>query len=86
MRYEERARLTVVRALVPVAVLIASPVLLIAGAPIRRRYLLYVYREGAPQVLDKGHGQVSAHYFVITSRLLAWFCRPTELLARLVSR
>jgi hypothetical protein len=32
MRYEKRARLTVVRALVPVAILISSPVLLMAGA------------------------------------------------------
>ncbi|WP_260867792.1 hypothetical protein [Streptomyces sp. SAJ15] len=44
MRYEERAKLTVVKVLVPLAVLVASPVLLIAGAPIRRRYLRYVYR------------------------------------------
>ncbi|MFE9645819.1 hypothetical protein ACFYO0_17270 [Streptomyces sp. NPDC006365] len=86
MRYEERAKLTAVRALVPVAILVSSPVLLIAGAPIRRRYLRYVYRDEAPQILDKKRGWVSAHYFVVTSPLLEWLCWPTESLARLVSR
>ncbi|MGW1901983.1 hypothetical protein ACWCQB_32295 [Streptomyces hirsutus] len=47
MRYEEKAKLTTARALVPVAILVASPVLLIAGAPVRRRYLRYVYRDEA---------------------------------------
>jgi hypothetical protein len=42
MRYEEKAKLVTARALVPVAILVTSPVLLIAGAPIRRRYLCYV--------------------------------------------
>ncbi|WP_260867693.1 hypothetical protein [Streptomyces sp. SAJ15] len=74
MRYEEKAKLTVVRALVPVAILISSPVLLIAEAPIRRRYLRYVYRDEAPQILDKKRGRVSVHYSVITSRLLEWSC------------
>ncbi|GHH56454.1 hypothetical protein FHS35_004142 [Streptomyces umbrinus] len=41
------------RVLVPVAILISSPVLLMAGAPIRRRYLRYVYRDEAPQILEK---------------------------------
>jgi hypothetical protein len=86
MRYEERTKLTVVRALVPVAILISSPVLLIAGAAIHRRYLRYVYRDEAPQILDKKWGWVSVHYFVITSRLLKWLCWPTESLARLASR
>ncbi|SCK55569.1 MULTISPECIES: hypothetical protein [unclassified Streptomyces] len=45
MRYEEKAKLTAARALIPVAILVASPVLLIAGTPIRRRYLRYVYRD-----------------------------------------
>ncbi|WP_405932417.1 hypothetical protein [Streptomyces sp. NBC_00827] len=86
MRYEERAKLAVVKALVPVALLVFSPVLLIAGAPIRRRYLRHVYREEAPQILDKKRGRVSAHYFVVTSPLLNWLCWPTESLARLASR
>lgn len=34
MRYEEKAKLTAARVLVPVAVLVASPVLLIAGGPV----------------------------------------------------
>ncbi|WP_406335866.1 hypothetical protein [Streptomyces sp. NBC_00203] len=82
MRYEERTKLTVVRALVLVAILISSPALLLAGAPIRRRYLRYLYRDEAPQVLEKKQGWVSVHYFVITSRLLEWLCWPTESLAR----
>ncbi|MFF1675669.1 hypothetical protein [Streptomyces sp. NPDC058256] len=86
MQYEERAKLAVVKALVPVAILVFSPVLLIAGAPIRRRYLRHVYREEAPQILDKKRGGVSVHYFVVTSPLLKWLCWPTESLARLASR
>ncbi|MEI5616991.1 hypothetical protein WB403_48695, partial [Streptomyces brasiliscabiei] len=56
MRYEERAKLTAVKALIQLAVLVASPVLLIAGAPIRGRCLRYVYRDEAPQILDKKRG------------------------------
>jgi hypothetical protein len=86
MRYEERAKLTAVKALIPLAILVASPVLLIAGAPIRRRYLRYVYRDEAPQLLDKERGWVSAHYFVVTDPLMRWLCWPTESLARLIER
>ncbi len=84
MRYEERARITAAQTLIPLVILVASPVLLIAGASIRRRYLRYVYRDGAAQILDKQRGWVSAHYFVVTDPLLRWLCRPTESLARLV--
>ncbi|MER8226407.1 hypothetical protein ABTZ58_39170 [Streptomyces sp. NPDC094143] len=86
MRYEERAKITAVKTLIPLAILVASPVLLIAGAPIRRRYLRYVYRDEAPQILDKKRGWVSAHYFVVTDPLLQWLCWPTESLARLIER
>ncbi|MGP4086086.1 hypothetical protein [Streptomyces sp. KR55] len=86
MRYEEKAKIAVVRALVPVAILISSPVLLIAGAPIRHRYLRYIYRDEAPLILEKERGRVSVHWFVVTSPLLEWLCWPTESLARLVSR
>jgi hypothetical protein len=81
MRYEnraERAKLRAVKALISLAILGASPVLLIAGAPIRRRYLRYIYRDEAPHILDKQRGQVSAHYFVVAHPLLAWLCWPTE--------
>ncbi|MFB6557873.1 MULTISPECIES: hypothetical protein [unclassified Streptomyces] len=74
------------RALVPVVALVSSPVLLLAGAPIRRRYLRHVYRDEAPQTLDKERGWVSVHYFVITSRLFERLCWPTESLARLIAR
>ncbi|MFE2274148.1 hypothetical protein ACFXB4_33605 [Streptomyces lavendulae] len=56
MRYEEKAKLTAAGVLVPAAVLVASPVLLISGAPVRRRYLRYVYRDEAPAILDKEQG------------------------------
>ncbi|WP_329461170.1 hypothetical protein [Streptomyces sp. NBC_01431] len=84
MRYEEKAKLMAVKGLIPPAILVASPALLIAGAPIRRRYLRYVCRDEAPQILDKERGWVSAHYFVISHPLLEWLCWPTETLARLV--
>ncbi|MEU1471710.1 hypothetical protein ABZ434_26255 [Streptomyces sp. NPDC005761] len=89
MRYEtraERAKLRTVKALISLTVLVASPVLLVAGAFIRRRYLRHIFRDEAPHVLDKQRGQVSAHYFVVTHPLLAWLCRPTETLARLIER
>lgn len=86
MRYEERAKLTAARVLVPVTLLAASPVLLLAGAPVRRQYLRYVYRDGAPLILEKEQGRVSVHWFVVTNPLLGWFCWPTESLARLISR
>ncbi|MEU9201469.1 hypothetical protein [Streptomyces sp. NPDC048332] len=86
MRYEEKPKLTAAGALVPVAVLAASPVLLMAGAPVRRRYLRYVFRDEAPLILDKEQGRVSVHWFVVNSRLLACLCWPTEALSRLVSR
>nr|WP_168515105.1 hypothetical protein [Streptomyces sp. S1D4-11]QIZ00479.1 hypothetical protein HEP87_50135 [Streptomyces sp. S1D4-11] len=86
MRYEEKAKLATARALVPVAILATSPVLLVAGAPVRRRYLRYVYRNEAPLILDKKQGRISVHWFVVTSPLLEWLCWPTESLARLTSR
>ncbi|MGW7459019.1 hypothetical protein [Streptomyces sp. NPDC054797] len=86
MRYEEKAKITAARALVPVAIVVASPVLLIAGASVRRRYLRYVYQDEAPLILDKKQGRISVHSFVVTSSLLAWFCWPTESLSRLISR
>ncbi|MDX2516800.1 hypothetical protein [Streptomyces stelliscabiei] len=86
MRYEERAKLVAARALIPAALLVASPVLLIAGAPIRRGYLRHVHREGAAPILDKEQGRISVHWFVVTSPLLGLLCRPTESLARLLSR
>ncbi|MFF0507715.1 hypothetical protein ACFYUH_29550 [Streptomyces fimicarius] len=78
MRYEkrsERIRIRAVRALLWPALLVASPVLLVAGAPIRRRYLRYIYRDGAPPVLDKERGHVSVHYLVATHPLFEWLGR-----------
>ncbi|GAA1323616.1 hypothetical protein GCM10009647_058630 [Streptomyces sanglieri] len=86
MRCEEKAKLTAARALVPIAILVASPVLLIAGTPLRRRYLRYVYRDEAPLILEKEQGRISVHWFVVTSPLLDLLCWPTESLAQLISR
>ncbi|MEU9623651.1 hypothetical protein [Streptomyces sp. NPDC048155] len=86
MRYAEKAKLTFARALAPVAILVTSPVLLIAGATVRRRYLRYVYRDEARHILDKERGRISFHWFVVTNPLLDWLCWPTEALIRLVSR
>ncbi|MEU6956811.1 hypothetical protein [Streptomyces sp. NPDC045714] len=52
----------------------------------RRRYFRYIHRDGAPLILDKQRGHVSAHYFVVTHPLLDWLCQPSEALARLVGR
>ncbi|GLV85863.1 hypothetical protein Slala03_55520 [Streptomyces lavendulae subsp. lavendulae] len=53
MRYEEKAKLTAAGVLVPVSILVASPVLRITGAPVRLRY---VYRDDAPALLDDEQG------------------------------
>ncbi|MGW2281902.1 hypothetical protein [Streptomyces sp. NPDC001770] len=86
MRYEEKAKTAAARALAAVSIVICSPALLIAGAPIRRRYRRRILRDGAPPVLDKERGQASVHRFVVTGPLLDRLCRPTESLARPVSR
>ncbi|MFE2729304.1 hypothetical protein [Kitasatospora sp. NPDC059327] len=86
MRIDEPARLIASRALIYVGILAASPVLLIAGAPIRRRYLRYVYRDDAPLIVDKENGWVSFHYYVVLNRLLYWLCWPTESLIGLARR
>ncbi|MFG2489418.1 hypothetical protein ACGFSI_42615 [Streptomyces virginiae] len=86
MRYEEKAKFAAAKVLVPLAILVASPVLLMAGAPVRRRYLRYVYRDEAPAILDKEQGRISVRWFVVMSPFLAWLCWPTETLARLISR
>ncbi|UZI29113.1 hypothetical protein [Streptomyces sp. VB1] len=89
MRYEngtERARIRAVQTLISLAVLAASPVLLMAGEPIRRCYLRYLFRDGAPPIVDKQRGHVSAHYLVVTHPILEWLCRPTEALTRLIGR
>ncbi|KOG36121.1 MULTISPECIES: hypothetical protein [Streptomyces] len=83
MRVDEPMKPTLTRVLIPVAIIIAAPILLVAGAPIRRRYLRHVYGEAAPAVVDKANGRVSIHYFVLSSRLLDWLCAPTEALSRL---
>jgi hypothetical protein len=83
MRVDETLKVTLARVFTPIAIIIASPVWLVAGAPIRRRYLQHIYRDEAPDLLDKANGQVSIHYFVLNSRVLHWLCLPTEALARL---
>ncbi|MDV5143470.1 hypothetical protein R1T08_03985 [Streptomyces sp. SBC-4] len=83
MRVDETFKLTLTRLFTPIVIIIASPVLLVAGAPIRRRYLQHVYREAAPDIVDKANGQVTIHYFVVNSQLLERLCAPTEALTRL---
>ncbi|MFF9147413.1 hypothetical protein ACF1BN_21405 [Streptomyces sp. NPDC014861] len=86
MRIDEPARLLATRALIYAVILAASPVLLAVGAPIRRRYLRYVHRDDAPQIVGKENGSVSFHYGVVTNPLLHWLCRPTEFLIGLARR
>ncbi|MEU4878747.1 hypothetical protein [Streptomyces sp. NPDC021608] len=80
MRYEEKAKLTAARALVPAAILLTSP---------SRRYLRYVYRDEAPAIQDKEQGRISVHRFVVMSPT-SWMAlpahrgaRPTHLAPRL---
>ena len=83
MRVDETLKLTLARVFTTIAIIIASPILLVAGAPIRRRYLRHIYREEAPDILDKANGHVGIHYFALNSQLLHWLCAPTEALSRL---
>ncbi|WP_098008362.1 hypothetical protein [Streptomyces sp. sk226] len=90
MRYAtraERVRIAELRALLWAGALVASPVLLIAGRPIRRRYLRHLrhlYRDGAPPLIGKRQGWVSAHWFVVTHPLLRLLCLPSDVVARRV--
>ncbi|WP_160159295.1 hypothetical protein [Streptomyces sp. SLBN-118] len=43
--------------------------MLVAGAPIRRRYLRHIYREEALDILDKANGHVSIYCFALNSQL-----------------
>ncbi|MGW6564992.1 hypothetical protein [Streptomyces sp. NPDC054975] len=83
MRVDETLKVTLARVFTLISIIIASPVLLVAGAPIRRRYLRHIYREEAPDILDKANGKVSIHYLTLNSQLLHWLCLPSEALARL---
>ncbi|WP_031057431.1 MULTISPECIES: hypothetical protein [unclassified Streptomyces] len=87
MRYAtraERVRIAGLRVLLWAGALVASPVLLMVGRPIRRRYLRHLYRDGAPPLIDKRQGWVSAHWFVVTHPLLRLLCLPSDVVARRV--
>lgn len=81
MSYEEKAKPTAARGLIPVGLLVAAPVALIAGAPVRRRSLRSVCRDQAPALLDAEHGRIGVHWFAVTNPVLAWPCWPTGTLA-----
>jgi hypothetical protein len=80
MRIDETAKVPAVRTGVASAAVIASPVLLVAGAPLRSRYLRWIYRDGAPPPVDKEHGHVSVHYIAVTSAVAQWLCAPSQAL------
>ncbi|WP_030705266.1 MULTISPECIES: hypothetical protein [unclassified Streptomyces] len=87
MRYAtraERGRIAGLRVLLWAGALVASPVLLVVGRPIRRRYLRHLCRDGAPPLIDKRQGWVSAHWFVVTHPLLRLLCLPPDVVARRV--
>lgn len=56
MRIDQTCRITLIRFAVPLAIVIASPLLPVAGAPIRRRRLRHVCREEAPALLRRFQG------------------------------
>ena len=60
VRIDETAKLAATRVLIYAGIIIASPILLIAGDPIRIRYLHHIYREDAPPVVDTPNGIVRA--------------------------
>ncbi|MEE1822429.1 hypothetical protein PUR61_09520 [Streptomyces sp. BE20] len=86
MRIDETAKRAATRLMVYAGIIIASPLLLVAGAPIRTRYLQYIYRDDAPPVVDKPNGVVSVHYYVVMNPLLYRLCWPTQTVIYLARR
>jgi hypothetical protein len=64
-----------------VGAVLAAPVLLVVGAPLRHRYLRHVCRDGGPGLLDKERGWVSIGYFVVNNVVVRGLCWPSERLA-----
>ncbi|MET8438099.1 hypothetical protein ABZV61_36240 [Streptomyces sp900116325] len=66
MRIESVVEIQAVRLAVTVGAIVVAPVLLVAGAPLRRRMLRRYYREDGPGLVSKEDGWVSPGYFVVT--------------------
>ncbi|MFD2691981.1 hypothetical protein ACFS5L_45235 [Streptomyces phyllanthi] len=86
MVIDETAKVMAVRAGAALAAIVASPVLLVAGAYLRNRYMRWIYRDGAPAPIDKEHGQVSIHYLAVTSTIVNWLCTPSQALVSRLRR
>jgi hypothetical protein len=86
MRVDETAKLTAARAGVALAAVIASPVLIVAGAHLRSRCLGYTFREGAPAPVEKEHGWVNIQYIAVTSTIVDWLCTPSQALTSRLRR
>ncbi|MEV1069610.1 hypothetical protein [Streptomyces sp. NPDC050263] len=78
MQVESFAGIQAVRLGATLGAVLAAPVLLVAGAPLRHRYLRHVYRDGGPGLLDKERGWVSVGYFVVNNAVVRALCRPSE--------
>ncbi|MEU6703209.1 hypothetical protein [Streptomyces wuyuanensis] len=82
MRVEKSAQSLAIRLGVTTLALATSPVLLLFGGPLRRRYLLHVRRNDSRALLCKEEGWVRPAYFVVTNSALRLICWPTEQLLR----
>ncbi|MEE4488695.1 hypothetical protein [Streptomyces sp. BE230] len=78
MRIESAVRIQAVRIAVTIGAVVAAPVLLFAGASLRRRMLSRYYRKGGPGLVSKEDGWVSAGYFLVTNAVVRALCRPSE--------
>ncbi len=82
MRIESVVGIQAVRLTVTVGAVAVAPVLLVAGAPLRRRMLHRYYREDAPGLVSKEDGWVSPAYFVVTNAVVRALCWPSEYVLR----
>ncbi|ALC22196.1 hypothetical protein ACH46N_15995 [Streptomyces pristinaespiralis] len=78
MRVENTTRALALRLGVTALALAASPVLLLAGGPLRRQYLRHAYRSGTRGLVCKEEGWVRPAYFVATNSALRVLCLPSE--------
>ncbi|MFB8039535.1 hypothetical protein ACFC5Z_42965 [Streptomyces sp. NPDC056004] len=78
MRIESVVRIQAVRLAVSVGAVVAAPVLLMAGAPLRHRMLRGCYREDGPGLVSKEDSWVSPGYFVATNLVVRALCWPSE--------
>ncbi len=55
-----------------------APILLVAGGPLLRCYLRYVYSERGRGLVDKERGWVNPGWYVVHNPVVRWLTWPSE--------